>query len=45
MARLDRATQYPQPAPVIAGSPGLAFGSPEDDKTDYEADWPPAAGA
>ena len=32
MARLDRATQYSPEMPVITGSPGLAFGSPEDDR-------------
>ena len=32
MARLDRATQYSPETAVITGSPGLAFGSPEDDK-------------
>ena len=32
MARLDRATQYSRAPPVLTGSPGLAFGSPKDDR-------------
>ena len=32
MARLARVTRYPPVPPVFAGSPGLAFGSPEDDR-------------
>ena len=31
LLELDRASQYSPEVPVITGSPGLAFGSPEDD--------------
>jgi hypothetical protein len=37
MARLDRATQYSLEVLVFTGSPGLACGSPEDDRQDPKA--------